>query len=172
MARTGGPADRPDLTYAEMATPEGLARVRAYTGWIGVDTAMIEPEPGAPTGLIGDAHAAGLKVAAWTFRAENAFLPEGDRVGDDPAGHGRITGRVARFAGYGLDAAFMDQPRYRPSPLGGEGRSAVDLSEVGDAAHDSTDLTQQFQTVVAFGHHVRVDHDLLEEGVHRRAEAG
>ncbi|WP_439472164.1 glycerophosphodiester phosphodiesterase family protein [Brevundimonas sp.] len=113
MARGGGPADRPGVTYAEMATPEGLARVRAYADWIGADTAMIEPEPGAPTTLIADAHAAGLKVAAWTFRAENAFLPEADRVGDAPAGHGRIAERVARFAGYGLDAAFMDQPRYR-----------------------------------------------------------
>lgn len=113
MARDGGPADRPELTYAEMATPEGLARVAGYARWIGADTAMIEPEPGAPTALIADAHAAGLKVAAWTFRAENAFLPEGDRVGDAPAEHGRITERVARFADYGLDAAFMDQPRYR-----------------------------------------------------------
>lgn len=113
MAREGGPVDRPDLTYAAMATPEGLARVRTYAGWIGADTAMIEPQQGAPTALIADAHAADLKVAAWTFRAENAFLPEGDRIGDGPAEHGRITGRVARFAGYGLDAAFMDQPRYR-----------------------------------------------------------
>ncbi|WP_420470770.1 glycerophosphodiester phosphodiesterase family protein [Brevundimonas sp. FT23042] len=121
MARGGGPADRPDMTYGEMATPEGLGRIAGYARWIGADTAMIEPEPGAPTTLIADAHAAGLKVAAWTFRAENAFLPEGDRTGDDPAGHGRITERVARFVGYGLDAAFMDQPRYRPSPLGGEG---------------------------------------------------
>jgi len=113
MAREGGPADRPELTYAEMATPEGLARVAGYARWIGADTAMIEPEPGAPTGLIADAHAAGLKVAAWTFRAENAFLPEGDRVGADPAEHGRLRERLARFARYGLDAAFMDQPRYR-----------------------------------------------------------
>ncbi len=110
MAREGGPADRPGLTYAAMATPEGLAAVAAYAGWIGADTAMIEPEPGAPTGLITEAHAAGLKVAGWTFRAENAFLPEGDRVGEDPAGHGRLRERLARFAGYGLDAAFMDQP--------------------------------------------------------------
>ncbi|MDY6923869.1 MAG: glycerophosphodiester phosphodiesterase family protein [Pseudomonadota bacterium] len=113
MAREGGPADRPELTYAAMATPEGLAAVAAYAGWIGVDTALIEPAPGAPTGLIADAHAAGLKVAGWTFRAENAFLPEGDRVGDDPAGHGRLRERLARFAGYGLDAAFLDQPGLR-----------------------------------------------------------
>jgi len=110
MARSGGPADRPDLTYAEMATPQGLARVAAYARWIGADTAMIEPEPGTPSALIGDAHAASLKVAAWTFRAENVFLPEMDRIGDDPAAHGRLAGRLARFASYGLDAAFLDQP--------------------------------------------------------------
>ena len=104
-----------------MATPEGLAAVAAYAKWIGADTAMIEPAPGTPSSLIADAHGAGLKVAGWTFRAENAFLPEGDRVEDEPAGHGRLTERLARFFGYGLDAAFMDQPRYRPSPLGGEG---------------------------------------------------
>lgn len=110
MARDGGPADRPGMTYAAMATPEGLAAVKAYADWIGADTAMIEPTPGTPSALIANAHAVGLKVAAWTFRAENAFLPEMDRVGDDPAGHGRLRERLARFAGHGLDAAFMDQP--------------------------------------------------------------
>ncbi|WP_372707541.1 glycerophosphodiester phosphodiesterase [Brevundimonas sp.] len=106
----GGPADRPDLTYAAMTTPEGLAEVASYAHWIGADTSLIEPTPGEPTALIADAHAAGLKVAAWTFRAENVFLPEGDRVGDDPAAHGRLRERLARFAGYRIDAAFTDQP--------------------------------------------------------------
>ena len=110
VAAEGGPFDRPELSYAAMTTPEGLAGIAAYADWIGADTALVEPRPGAPTGLIADAHAAGLKVAGWTFRAENAFLPEADRVGEAPAAHGRLRERVARFAGYGLDAAFMDQP--------------------------------------------------------------
>jgi glycerophosphoryl diester phosphodiesterase len=110
MSAAGGPADAPEQTYAQMATPEGLAAIAGYAAWIGTETALIEPTPGAPSALIADAHAAGLKVAAWTFRAENAFLPEMDRVGDDPAAHGRLRERLARFAGYGLDAAFMDQP--------------------------------------------------------------
>lgn len=110
VAASGRPFDRPDLSYAAMVTPEGLAAVAAYADWIGADTALIEPVPGRPTALIPDAHAAGLKVAAWTFRAENAFLPEADRIGSDPATHGRLRERLARFAGYGLDAAFMDQP--------------------------------------------------------------
>ena len=110
VAASGGPADRPGLSYAAMIKPGGLAGIAAYADWIGTDTALIEPVPGTPTGLIGDAHAAGLKVAGWTFRAENAFLPEGDRVGEEPAAHGRLRERLARFAAYGLDAAFMDQP--------------------------------------------------------------
>ena len=116
VAASGGPFDRPDLSYAAMTTPGGLADIAAWADWIGVDTALIEPAPGAPTTLIADAHAAGLKVAGWTFRAENAFLPEADRIGDEPAGHGRLQERLARFAGYGLDAAFMDQPRYSLPP--------------------------------------------------------
>ena len=110
VAAGGGPFDRPDLTYAAMVTPEGLADIATWADWIGADTALIEPAPGAPTGLIAEAHAAGLKVSAWTFRAENAFLPEGDRIGADPAAHGRLGERLARFAGYGLDAAFTDHP--------------------------------------------------------------
>lgn len=110
VAASGGPFDRPDLDYAAMTTPDGLADIARYADWIGADTALIELTPGAPTALIADAHAAGLRVAAWTFRAENAFLPEEDRVGEDPAAHGRLRERLARFAAYGLDAAFMDQP--------------------------------------------------------------
>ena len=110
VASSGGPFDRPELSYAAMTTPEGLAGVAEYADWIGADTALIEPLPGASTRLIADAHAAGLKVGGWTFRAENAFLPEADRIGDAPAGHGRLRQRLARFAGYGLDAAFLDQP--------------------------------------------------------------
>lgn len=110
VASAGGPADHPDRTYASMITPEGLAEIRTYADWIGADTALIEPVPGTPAALIAGAHAAGLRVAAWTFRAENLFLPEADRIGTDPLAHGRLRERLARFAGYGLDAAFMDQP--------------------------------------------------------------
>ena len=113
IAASGGPADDRALSYDAMMTPQGLAEIATYADWIGADTALIEPEPGEPTTLVADAHAAGLKVAAWTFRAENAFLPAGDRAGSDPAEHGRLRERLARFARYGLDAAFMDQPALR-----------------------------------------------------------
>lgn len=110
VAASGGPFDRPDLDYAAMITPPGLAAVAAYADWIGVDTALIEPVPGSPSTLIDDAHAASLEVAGWTFRAENQFLPELDRLGADPRAHGRLRERLARFKAWGLGAAFMDQP--------------------------------------------------------------
>ncbi|KQW78856.1 glycerophosphodiester phosphodiesterase family protein [Brevundimonas sp. Root1279] len=109
IAAVGAPADRTGEPFAALTTPKGLARVATYADWIGVDLALIEPEPDLPSSLIADAHAAGLKVAGWTFRAENLVLPELDRLGDDPLAHGRHPERLARFATYGLDAAFTDQ---------------------------------------------------------------
>ena len=115
MSVTGGPADRPDLTYAAMSTPEGLHAVAAYAEAIGVETEMILPRDAmglslTPTSLIADAHAAGLKVVVWTLRAENAFLPVERRRGDDPAGHGDMAGYAAAFAATGVDALFSDFP--------------------------------------------------------------
>ncbi|MBL0967878.1 MAG: glycerophosphodiester phosphodiesterase [Brevundimonas sp.] len=107
---SGGPADLPEQTYAAMITPDGLLAIREYADWVGVNTRLIEPRPGAPTALIDDAHAAGLKVAAWTFRAENAFLADADRIGDDPVTRGRMDEMVERFLRLGLDAVFADQP--------------------------------------------------------------
>lgn len=120
IAAAGGPFDDPTLTYDTMVTPVGLAEVATYADYIGVDTALIESrdapaETRAASTLIPDAHAAGLKVVAWTFRAENVFLPVSDRRGDpaDPA-YGRQTGDLkawlGRFYALGLDAAFSDFP--------------------------------------------------------------
>jgi len=115
MSGAGGPIDRPGLTYAAMATPEGLKAIRAYAGAIGVETAMIVPRgPDGvslpATSLIPDAHVAGLKVVSWTFRAENAFLPTELRRGDAMADHGDLTGQLRQFRDLGVDAVFSDFP--------------------------------------------------------------
>ncbi|MBU1346381.1 MAG: glycerophosphodiester phosphodiesterase [Alphaproteobacteria bacterium] len=107
MSPTGGPADESQATYAEMAMPEGLAEIATYADAIGLDTAMIVPRTpagasDAPTTLVADAHAAGLKVVAWTFRAEDPFLPT-DHRGDLP-------GWIGRFYDLGVDAVFSDFP--------------------------------------------------------------
>jgi len=107
MSSSGGPFDHPDRTYAAMATPAGLAEISTYADAIGVETAMILPRDasgaaGQPTALIADAHAAGLKVVAWTFRAEDIFLPTNYR--------GDLAGWLNRFYGLGVDAVFSDFP--------------------------------------------------------------
>ncbi|MNV38843.1 Glycerophosphoryl diester phosphodiesterase precursor [compost metagenome] len=115
MSVSGGPADRPDLTYAAMSTREGLGAVAAYADAIGVETGMILPRddmarslPATP--LVADAHDAGLRVVVWTFRAENAFLPLERRRGDAPADHGDLSGYLAAFYALGVDAVFSDFP--------------------------------------------------------------
>jgi len=110
IAATGGPADRPDLTYRDMITPEGLRTIARYAGWIGAEASLIETDDGAPTSLVADAHAAGLKVAVWTLRAENIFLPPRDRRGAAPAAHGDLAARFARLSVQGVDAVFADHP--------------------------------------------------------------
>ncbi len=107
MSPSGGPADQPGMTYAAMATPEGLAGIATYADAVGVETAMIIPRTpagaaGTPTTLVEDAHAAGLKVVAWTFRAEDIFVPT-DHRGDLP-------GWIRRFYDLGVDAVFSDFP--------------------------------------------------------------
>lgn len=115
MSLSGGPADRPDLTYATMSTAEGLSDIAAYAGAIGVETGLILPRDDtarslAATPLIANAHAAGLKVVVWTFRAENFFLPLEHRHGDAPADHGDLSGYLKAFYALGVDAVFSDFP--------------------------------------------------------------
>ncbi len=115
MQADGGPADRPGATYAEMATPQGLAEIARYAAAIGVQDLMIMPRDEAgraldASALTAEAHAAGLKVVVWTFRAENAFLPAQYRVGDAPADHGDLEGWLKAIYALGVDAVFSDFP--------------------------------------------------------------
>jgi glycerophosphoryl diester phosphodiesterase len=110
MAASGGPADHAEPSYAAMATAEGLARVAEYATGIGPERTMILPPSGTPTSLVADAHAAGLKVHPWTFRAENFFLLPAYRTVGDPAEQGRLAEEIAYFIGLGVDGLFSDYP--------------------------------------------------------------
>ncbi|WP_292050972.1 MULTISPECIES: glycerophosphodiester phosphodiesterase family protein [unclassified Brevundimonas] len=115
MDTAGGPIDRPDITYADMATPQGLADIARYAGMIGVNTRMVVPWDNAghsmaPTSLVTDAHAAGLEVVLWTLRAENHFLPAERRRGDTAAAHGDLDGYIRALYALGVDAVFSDFP--------------------------------------------------------------
>ena len=102
--------------YADLLSPAGLAEVARYADGIGVDKSLLIPRDwvsvalGAPTALARDAHAAGLLVHAWTFRAENHFLPADFRRGADPAAHGDLAGELSRFLALGIDGVFCDFP--------------------------------------------------------------
>jgi glycerophosphoryl diester phosphodiesterase len=101
-------------TYADLAKPAGLAEIATYATGVGVNKDLMIPRTsnnlGTPTTLVDDAHAAGLVVHGWTFRAENAFLPNDFRVGTDPNAFGDLKGEIQRFLALGMDGFFTDQP--------------------------------------------------------------
>jgi len=65
---------------------------------------------GTPTTLVGDAHARGLIVHGWTFRAENEYLPEAFQRGTGPAARGDLAGEIAAALDRGMSGFFTDQP--------------------------------------------------------------
>jgi glycerophosphoryl diester phosphodiesterase len=103
------------LTYAQMLHGDGMKRIAAYADGIGPDKSLIVPrnETGAalaPTDLVARAHAAGLKVHPWTFRAENYFLPLGLRAPGNSAVHGDLAAELRQFYALGVDGVFCDFP--------------------------------------------------------------
>jgi len=110
----GRPFDDP-RTYADYLTPAGLKELSTYVDGIGPEKGQVIPRTadgslGTPTSLVRDAHAAGLKVIPYTFRAENQFLPADYRVGADPNAYGRALAEQIAFLNTGIDGLFTDQP--------------------------------------------------------------
>jgi glycerophosphoryl diester phosphodiesterase len=120
MSGDGGPWDKSgtaesqEWTYGNMAKPAGLARIARYASAIGVQKTMVMTEGAdgslTPTTLVRDAHAAGLAVHVWTFRAENNFLPRSLRRGDELSAHGDLAAEILSFRNAGMDALFCDHP--------------------------------------------------------------
>jgi glycerophosphoryl diester phosphodiesterase len=101
-------------TYADLTTAAGLRSLSGIINGIGPDKNQIIPRKvngtlGQPTTLVTDAHAAGLKVHPYTFRAENTFLPVDYRVGTDQTAYGRAIDEQVRFLQTGIDGLFTDQ---------------------------------------------------------------
>jgi glycerophosphoryl diester phosphodiesterase len=102
-------------SYADYLTPAGLKELSTFVDGIGPDKSQVIPRTadntlGTPTALVPDAHAAGLKVIPYTFRAENQFLPVDYRVGTDPNAYGRALDEQIAFLNTGIDGLFTDQP--------------------------------------------------------------
>jgi glycerophosphoryl diester phosphodiesterase len=101
--------------YAELITPAGLAGIARYAQAIGPAKALViarraDETLGEPSALVAHAHAAGLALHPWTFRAENYFLPREFRRGADPAAHGDLAGEIRAYLAAGIDGFFTDQP--------------------------------------------------------------
>ncbi|MFD8800464.1 glycerophosphodiester phosphodiesterase family protein [Streptomyces atroolivaceus] len=105
LGTSGAPYGHP-VTYREMMTPAGLREIASYARWIGPDKSSLVP----PLTLLDDAHAAGLKVGAYTFRAENQYLPAEYRKGTAPADFGDAFAEYAFHFGRGVDAVVTDFP--------------------------------------------------------------
>lgn len=109
LGTTGGPYDLVSAgdptTYKDMMTPAGLARIAAYAGWIGPDKSSL-----VGTSVLADAHAAGLRVGPYTFRAENQFLPADLRRGTGANDFGDAFAEYALYFGMGVDAVVTDFP--------------------------------------------------------------
>lgn len=124
-----GPADpaarRIAADLAGLISPEGLRAVAEYVDGIGPYYEIVfahpeeltgDPRPTAGGGLedrpagplVKNAHAAGLLVHPWTFRAENHFLPQARRSTDDPTDFGDLVGMLHRYLDAGIDGFFTD----------------------------------------------------------------
>lgn len=111
----GGPADTSGLTYDQMSTAAGLRTIATYADGIGPDKNRVIPVAadgslGEPTDLVTDAHATGLVVHPYTFRAENLFLPPALRSAGTPADYGDVLAELQAFYDAGVDGVFTDQP--------------------------------------------------------------
>jgi glycerophosphoryl diester phosphodiesterase len=112
MDKDGAPADGASASYAAMRTPEGLKAIAAYADGIGPSKDVVTAE------LVSAAHAAGLKVHPWTFRAENYFLPVRRWSGVNPRGRGDLRGEIAAYLAMGVDGVFSDFPGIAAQAVG------------------------------------------------------
>lgn len=109
ISSEGGPYDEPEMRWAEMITPTGLAEIAAYADGIGPWLGhVLDSETMQPTALVADAHAAGLKVHPWTLRKENGFLPPALQNDGGPAAEGKWRQLWGAAIATGADGFFTD----------------------------------------------------------------
>ncbi len=109
VAPEGGPFDEPDMRWADIITPTGLAEVAEYADGIGPWLGhVLDPATMEPTSLVTDAQVAGLKVHPWTLRKENGFLPSTLQNEGGPAADGKWQMFWSKAIATGADGFFTD----------------------------------------------------------------
>ena len=117
-------AQNVNITYADMATAQGLKNVATYANGVGPWKPYIFNDTyTAPSDFIKNAHAVNLKVHPYTFRPENNFLAPNLKCNGlaENAAQRCETGANKEFEMYfkaGVDGIFTDDPAL--------GRKAVD----------------------------------------------
>jgi glycerophosphoryl diester phosphodiesterase len=116
---TGAPYDTVaaghPIPYSTLVRPAGLRRLKqGGIDGLGPDKNQVIPRRaddtlGTPTSLVRDAHAVGMTVHPYTFRAENQFLPADYRIGTNPNDFGRAIDEQVTFLRAGIDGVFTDQ---------------------------------------------------------------
>ncbi|KIH97304.1 glycerophosphodiester phosphodiesterase [Streptomonospora alba] len=99
----------------DLTTPEALDGIAEYADAVGPAMSWVLPigddgRAGEPTALVADAHERGLLVTPYTLRSENAFLPDGYDIGDDPTRYGDYTSYYLAVFATGVDGVFSDNP--------------------------------------------------------------
>ena len=106
------------LTYAQMGTPEGLAEIATYADGVAPEKYhFLIPKDldnnlllSNATKFVQQAHALGLKVHPYTFRAENYFLPANFKIGHNSLDLGKSADEMVIFLQAGVDGVFTDHP--------------------------------------------------------------
>ena len=101
--------------HDHQVTPAGLREISTYAAGIGPakHRILLRDEHATMVGvsdLVAQAHRAGLTVAPFTVRAENAFLPAHLRCGTDPAGLGDAGTEARLLLALGVDGLITDNP--------------------------------------------------------------
>jgi len=81
-----------------------VREIASYADALGIAKSLADPAG------VGAAHAAGLRVHVWTFRAENEFLPDELKARGPPGQHGDLEAEIRRFLERGIDGFFTDFP--------------------------------------------------------------
>ena len=81
-----------------------IARIGQYADAIGIAKDL------ASEAVVARAHAEGLLVHVWTFRAENEFLPDDLKSSGGAAAHGDLKAEIERYLARGIDGFFTDFP--------------------------------------------------------------